>query len=158
MGVLGNQYTYKSSDYTPGSNAIEGTKTDPATAYCYQWGNLTIDDALKTMLFSGTTRDEDNAKSYWLASPAVLADSNGAGFGPGAVGDGIVCTGIDLFFSGGNWNAYGFGVRPIVYLNSNITIEYLHVIDGQEDDWSAYSNNGAVANGNATNGEAGGIS
>lgn len=158
LGVLGNQYTYKSSDYTPGSNAIEGTKTDPATAYCYQWGNLTIDDALKTMLFSGTTRDEDNAKSYWLASPAVLADSNGAGFGPGAVGDGIVCTGIDLFFSGGNWNAYGFGVRPIVYLNSNITIEYLHVIDGQEDDWSAYSNNGAVANGNATNGEAGGIS
>lgn len=164
LGVLGNQYTYKSRDYTPESyinnktNATEGTKTDPLTAYCYQWGNLTIDDALKTMLFSGTTRDEDNAKSYWLASPAVYADSGHAGFGPGAVGNGVVGAGIDFFFSGGNWNAYGFGVRPIVYLNSNITIEDLHVIDGQEDDWSAYSNNYNVANGDATNGEAGGIS
>ena len=68
--VLGNQYTYTAEDYTPESyinsktNATAGTKTDPATAYGYQWGNLTIDDALKTMLFSGTTNDTNNAKSY----------------------------------------------------------------------------------------------
>ena len=146
-GVLGNQYTYKSSDYTPESyinnktNATEGTKTEPATAYYYQWGNLTIDDALKTILFSGTTSDANYAKSYWLASPAVNAYSDVAGYG--------------MFYSYGYWYAGGFGVRPLVYLNSNITIEDLHVIDGKEDDWSAYSNNDAVANGNATNGEAG---
>ena len=164
MGVLGNQYTYKSSDYTPESyinnktNATEGTKTDPATAYYYQWGNLTIDDALKTMLFNGTTSDANLAKDYWLASPAVIANSDRAYFGPGAVNDGAVIAGHDVFGSDGFWVARGFGVRPIVYLNSEITVEDLHVIDGQEDDWSAYSNNGAVANGNATNGEAGGIS
>ncbi len=96
MGVLGNQYTYKSRDYTPESyinnktNATEGTKTDPATGYSYKWGNLAIDDTLKTILFSGTTSDEGKAKSYWLASPAVLAVSNVAGFGPGAVNNGIV--------------------------------------------------------------------
>ena len=164
MGVLGNQYTYKSSDYTPESyinnktNATEGTKTDPATAYYYQWGNLTIDDALKTMLFSGTTSDANLAKAYWLASPAVRADSGVARFGPGAVVNGGVGAGTVMFYSYGRWVAGGFGVRPIVYLKSEITVEDLHVIDGQEDDWSAYSNNGAVANGNATNGEAGGIS
>lgn len=159
--VLGNQYTYKSSDYTPESyinnktNATEGTKTDPATAYYYQWGNLTIDDALKTILFSGTTSDANYAKSYWLASPAVVAYSGNAYFGPGVVDDGFVTAGDGMFYSNGFWYADGFGVRPLVYLNSNITIEDLHVIDGKEDDWSAYSNNDAVANGNATNGEAG---
>ena len=159
--VLGDQYTYKSSDYTPESyinnktNATEGTKTEPATAYYYQWGNLTIDDALKTMLFSGTTSDANFAKAYWLASPAVIADSGLARFGPGDVYDGGVGAGFDWFHSNGVWFANGFGVRPIVYLNANITIEDLHVIDGQEDDWSAYSNNYNVANGNATNGEAG---
>ena len=159
MGVLGNQYTYKSSDYTPESyinnktNATEGTKTDPATAYVYQWGNLTIDDALKTILFSGTTSDVNFAKTYWLASPAVIAKSYNADFGPGGVANGTVVAGGELFGSNGAWVAGGFGVRPIVYLNSNITIEDLHVIDGQEENWSAYDNsNPLVAKGNLTDG------
>ena len=58
-------------------------------------------------------------------------------------------------YSDGYWNANSFGVRPVVYLESNITVEDLHKIDGQEEDWSAYSNGDAVANGNSSNGEAG---
>ena len=161
-GVLGNQYTYKETDYTPESyinnktNATAGTQTDPATAYYYQWGNLTIEDTLKTILFNGTTRDANFAKSYWLASPAVGAGSVGAGFGPGCVVDGGVGAGGGLFGSGGGWLAHSFGVRPVVYLESNITVEDLHKIDGQEEDWSAYSNSDpAVAHGNSSNGEAG---
>ena len=162
VGVLGNQYTYKETDYTPESyinsktNATAGTKTDPATAYGYQWGNLTINDTLKTILFNGTTSDANFAKSYWLASPAAYARSGGAGFGPGFVGGGDVYAGGNLFRSGGGWDADGFGVRPVVYLESNITVEDLHKIDGQEEDWSAYSNsNPRVASGNSSNGEAG---
>ena len=100
-GVLGNQYPYKETDYTPESyinskaNATAGTKTDPATAYGYQWGNLTINDTLKTILFNGTTRDANFAKSYWLASPAVGAYSDDADFGPGVVYNGIVYAGGD---------------------------------------------------------------
>ena len=160
-GVLGNQYTYKETDYTPESyinskaNATAGTQTDPATAYCYQWGNLTINDTLKTILFNGTTSDANYAKSYWLASPAVSAGSGGAGFGPGGVCDGYVYAGGTLFGSNGRWNANSFGVRPVVYLESNITVEDLHKIDGQEEDWSAYSNGDAVASGNSSTGEAG---
>ena len=161
-GVLGNQYTYKETDYTPESyinskaNATAGTQTDPATAYYYQWGNLTINDTLKTILFNGTTRDANFAKSYWLASRAVFAGSDFAYFGPGRVNGGIVYAGSNLFFSHGNWYAYSFGVRPVVYLESNITVEDLHKIDGQEEDWSAYSNsNPAVASGNSSTGEAG---
>ena len=161
-GVLGNQYTYKETDYTPESyinskaNATAGTQTDPATAYCYQRGNLTINDTLKTILFNGTTSDANYAKSYWLASPAVRADSVFASFGPGVVGGGDVDAGGGLFYSDGDWRARSFGVRPVVYLESNITVEDLHKIDGQEEDWSAYSNSDpAVAHGNSSNGEAG---
>ena len=161
-GVLGNQYTYKETDYTPESyinskaNATAGTQTDPATAYCYQRGNLTINDTLKTILFNGTTSDANYAKSYWLASPAVGAGSGYAYFGPGRVNNGFVSAGFGLFYSYGNWYAYSFGVRPVVYLESNITVEDLHKIDGQEEDWSAYSNSDpAVAHGNSSNGEAG---
>ena len=161
-GVLGNQYPYKETDYTPESyinskaNATAGTQTDPATAYYYQWGNLTINDTLKTILFNGTTSDANFAKSYWLASPAVNADSDYASFGPGVVSYGGVYSADDLFDSDGNWNADGLAVRPVVYLESNITVEDLHKIDGQEEDWSAYSNSDpAVAHGNSSNGEAG---
>ena len=159
--VLGNQYTYKASDYTPESyinnktNATAGKQTDPATAYSYQWGNLTIDDTLKTMLFSGTTEDANFAKSYWLASSGVDAYSSSAGFGPGGVDNGYVGSVCSLFLSGGRWLARGLAVRPVVYLNSEITVEDLHIIDGQEDNWSAYSNGDAVASGNSSNGEAG---
>ena len=162
VGVLGNQYTYKETDYTPESyinskaNATAGTQTDPATAYRYQWGTLTINDTLKTILFNGTTSDANFAKSYWLASPAVLADSDRAYFGPGGVCGGDVYAGNYFFFdSDGRWGAYSFGVRPVVYLESNITVEDLHKIDGQEEDWSAYSNGDAVASGNSSTGEAG---
>ena len=162
-GVLGNQYTYTADDYTPESyidnqsHATAEKQTDPATAYSYQWDNLKIDGTLKTMLFSGTTRDANSncAKSYWLASSGVDARSIFAFFGPSRVFNGFVYSFTYLFRSNGRWNAYGLAVRPVVYLNSEITVEDLHVIDGQEDNWSGYSNNGAVASGDASNGLAG---
>ena len=92
----------------------------------------------------------------WLASSGVYADSSSARFGPGVVGDGDVCSAGGLFYSDGDWDADGLAVRPVVYLNSEITVEDLHIIDGQEDNWSAYNNsNPQVASGNASNGLAG---
>ena len=92
------------------------------------------------MLFDKTTKADKNAKSYWLASPSVGADSNGAFFDPGSVVNGKVQVAGTLFFSYGAWCANCYAVRPIVYLNSNITIEDLYTINGQEEDWSAYNN------------------
>ena len=71
--------------------------------------------------------------------------------------DGGVDSADYLFYSDGLWDAFGLAVRPVVYLNSEITVEDLHIIDGQEDNWSAYNNsNPQVASGNASNGLAGG--
>lgn len=146
LQVLGNQYTYKTGDYTPQgyvnnkTKATEGTKTSPATAYIYEWSGLKIDATLQNMLFDKTTKSDKNAKSYWLASPSVGADSNGAFFDPGSVVNGKVQVAGTLFFSYDAWCANCYAVRPIVYLNSNITIEDLYTINGQEEDWSAYNN------------------
>lgn len=146
LQVLGNQYTYKTGDYTPQgyvnnkTKATEGTKTSPATAYIYEWSGLKIDATLQNMLFDKTTKADKNAKSYWLASPSVGADSNGAFFDPGSVVNGKVQVAGTLFFSYDAWCANCYAVRPIVYLNSNITIEDLYTINGQEEDWSAYNN------------------
>ena len=146
LQVLGNQYTYKTGDYTPQgyvnnkTKATEGTKTSPATAYIYEWSGLKIDATLQNMLFDKTTKADKNAKSYWLASPSVGADSNGAFFDPGSVVNGKVQVAGTLFFSYDAWCANCYAVRPIVYLNSNITIEDLYTINGQEEEWSAYNN------------------
>lgn len=146
LQVLGNQYTYKTGDYTPQgyvnnkTKATEGTKTSPATAYIYEWSGLKIDATLQNMLFDKTTKADKNAKSYWLASPSVGADSNGAFFDPGSIVNGKVQVAGTLFFSYDAWCANCYAVRPIVYLNSNITIEDLYTINGQEEDWSAYNN------------------
>ena len=153
-------YTYQEGDYSPKSYIEKTTETKgesiSADYYAYAWANLAISDTLKTILFSGTTEDANFAKSYWLASSGVRARSSRAGFGPGFVFDGVVASEGDLFYSDGVWYANGLAVRPVVYLNSEITVEDLHVIDGQEDNWSTYNNsNPQVASGDASNGEEG---
>ena len=153
-------YTYQEGDYSPKSYIEKTTQTAGETItadyYYYSWGDLTVSDTLKTILFSGTTEDANFAKSYWLASSGVGVSFDNAYFGPGVVDSGYVNSDYGLFYSNGKWNAYGLAVRPVVYLNSEITVEDLHVIDGQEDNWSTYNNsNSLVASGDASNGEEG---
>ena len=153
-------YTYKEGNYSPKSYIEKTTQTAGETIsadyYYYSWGDLTVSDTLKTILFSGKTEDANFAKSYWLASSGVGVSFDNAYFGPGVVDSGYVNSDYGLFYSNGKWNAYGLAVRPVVYLNSEITVEDLHVIDGQEDNWSTYNNsNPQVASGDASNGEEG---
>ena len=153
-------YTYKEGDCSPKSYIEKTTETKgesiSADCYVYAWANLAISDTLKTILFSGTTEDANFAKAYWLASSGVNANSSCAFFGPGYVRGGRVGSVGDLFYSYGYWFAGGLAVRPVVYLNSEVTVEDLHVIDGQEDNWSTYNNsNPQVARGDASNGLAG---
>ena len=161
-GVLGDQYTYTAEDYTPESyinsktHATAGEQTDPATAYLYQWDNLTIEDTLKTILFNGTTSDANHTKSYWIASPVFYVCSDYAYFGLGFIDNGFVYAKGNFFGSYGGWFAGRLGVRPIVYLESNVTVEDLHTIDGQEEDWTVYSYSSSnIASGDESNGEAG---
>ena len=145
--MFGNTYTYKSTDYTPESyinnKTTVDTKTTPSVTsdmYLYNWEKLTIDNTLKEMLFSKTTKSDKFSKVYWLASPGVFAYDSGASFGLGAVGSGIVCKGIDfLFSSDGTYRSCGLGVRPVVYLNSEVSVDDLQKIEPVTDTWN-YTN------------------
>ena len=146
-------YTYESGDYTltnPPQNATAGnsveadawmflytTEMDGATRAEY------IDETVYDLLFKDTTGDANYAKSYWLASPGVYAYSSYAAFGPGAVYNGYAYSGsCDLFYSYGGWRAYGFAVRPVVVLKSNITVEQIQVMEAQtEETWQASGGN-----------------
>ena len=83
-------------------------------------------NVLNEMLFNGTT---DLHNSYWLASSGVGADSNVCVFGPGFVDGGSVGSYDGLFGSNGDANASWLGVRPVVSLRSDITINDLHKVD-----------------------------
>ena len=161
--VLGNTYTYKSTDYTPESYINNKTNVDTskipsvtADAYGYSWENLTIDATLKEMLFSKTTSSDKFSKVYWLASPGVGAYGSVADFGPGYVYDGGVCEGGgDLFGSNGGWGAVRLGVRPVVYLNSEVSVDDLQKTEAGTDTWNYDNSHPNVANGTKDNGEAG---
>ena len=165
MGVLGNTYTYKSSDYTPESyidgkkNATAG-ETVTATGYYYDIKSMTGtkigNTTLGSLLFDKTTDDGNYAKAYWLASPGVDVGSSYAYFGPGNVGV-TAGTGYDFFTSNGYWSAGRDAVRPVVSLKSDVTTAQVKKLANQsitEDAWSGYSAQWS-ANGSASNGEAG---
>ena len=145
------RYTYQSDDYSPESaiqdppqNATAGTRVDADAYYFmydyegYQELGIDISQKAYNILFAGTISSDSYTKSYWLASPGVGVMSD-ARFGPGFVNGGMVLLGgtIDLFSSGGYWRAYGYAVRPVVVLKSNINVNQLQVIEDQtEETWS----------------------
>ena len=129
-------------------------KEEPATVYYYSYTDESIVDPnspLYELLFSGTTDSDNYAKSYWLASPAVGARPDIACFGPGFVGCGIAGTEGGLFYSYGSWSCFRFGVRPLVSLRSNITINQLTTSsNGVKADWSGVTLNPNVNSGYLT--------
>ena len=150
-------YTYETGDYTltnPPQSATAGTTVNgDSYGFMYDYDGyqslgIDIDERTYDMLFAGTTEDANFAKSYWLASPGVGARSGSAYFGPGIVTGGRADSGIcDLFDSDGDWYAYGFAVRPVVVLKSNVTVDQIQVIEDQtEATWNT-SGGGQYGNG-----------
>ena len=161
---LGQKYTYKSTDYSPESYINEkshATAGEEVTqdGYWYDYtgtmattiGNTTIGN----LLFEGTQSGDNYAKSYWLASPGAFVTSRFAGFGPGFVYAGGVSGSYGLFASHGDWNAFRFAVRPVVYLNSDVTVEQIQKTTGSTTPWSYDNSSLGAGSGNASNGEAG---
>ena len=166
-GTFGKTYTYTSEDYSPESyingksHATEGEivpRDGEAYAYAYDYtgtmattiGNTTIG----SLLFEGTQEADNFAKTYWLASPGARVDSSDAYFGPGDVGGGGVGSGGGIFNADGNWTAFRFAVRPVVYLNSDVTVEQIQKTTGRTTPWSYDNSENFVGSGDASNGEA----
>ena len=144
-------YTYIDGDYklvNPPVEATPGEKVQ-ANAWMFLYANPRdgtkmeyVPQRVYDMLFTDTTELENYAKSYWLASLGVRANTGYDSFmGPGSAYEGVASAGsYDLFGSDGRWNAFGFAVRPVVSLKSNVTVKQLQKIDDQtESKWSTTS-------------------
>lgn len=153
QGFFGTNYTYKIGDYAPenylkakyptkytnlankkAGNSVAGT------AFMYQYTSANIVDKsskLYEVLFDGT-EGSSNGKSYWLASSGVFVyGSDVCSFGPGAVVVGNAGTGGGLFDSSGDSGAKWLAVRPVVYLQSGVTVDDLSVSStGKEEKWT----------------------
>ena len=160
---LGEKYTYTSTDYSPesyinGKSYATAGEEVTQDGYWYDYtgtmattiGNTTIGN----LLFEGTQSGDNYAKSYWLASPGAFVNSSVATFGPGSVGNGSVGPGDILFDSYGGWNAGRLAVRPVVYLNSDVTVEQIQKTTGRTTPWSYDNSENFVGSGDASNGEA----
>lgn len=153
QGFFGTNYTYKIGDYAPENylkakyptkytNLTNKKAGNPVagTAFMYQYTSANIVDKsskLYEVLFDGT-EGSSNGKSYWLASSGVNVHGSGiCGFGPGAVYGGFAGPGDDLFDSGGDSIALWLAVRPVVYLQSGVTVDDLSVSStGKEEKWT----------------------
>jgi len=107
-------------------------------AYMYRLSNIS-DGTAKDIVYKGTDMGDMAAKAYWLASPGILLLNSEAQFGPGSVYRGFVsCGSPTTFCTDGFCFAYGFGVRPVVSLDSEVTLEDVGRIDenGEETTWT----------------------
>ena len=154
QGFFGQSYTYKNGDYAPenylkakypskyGSltNKKSGNSVE-CTAFAYMYSDAGIVDQsskLYEVLFKGTEEESEMKKCYWLASSGVRVNgSDCCHFGPGAVVVGAAGTcGCALFNSDGNSDAWGLAVRPVVYLQSGVTVDDLSISSsGTEENW-----------------------
>lgn len=154
QGFFGTNYTCKIGDYAPenylkakyptkytnlankkAGNSVAGT------AFMYRYTSANIVDQsskLYEVLFDGT-EGSSNGKAYWLASSGVdVVGSAFCRFGPGAVLEGYAGPGCALFSSVGVSVASWLAVRPVVYLQSGVTVDDLSVSStGREEEWTA---------------------
>ena len=152
QGFFGQSYTYKIGNYAPENylkakypskyssltNKKSGDIVD-GTAFMYMYTDSSIVDQsskLYDVLFKGT-ESGSNGKSYWLASSGVGMDgSDCCYFGPGAVDEGYAVAGGGSFFSYGDSSAAWLAVRPVVYLQSGVTVDDLSISSsGTEENW-----------------------
>ena len=107
------------------NDGIKGT----AYAYNYRNSNLEITNEMYSVFF----KDAGQTKHYWLASEGITVGSFLAYWGIGEVFDAVDISG-NLFYTDGDTGGTGNGVRPIVSIKSNITVEQLQKITGTEDE------------------------
>ena len=153
QGFFGQSYTYKTNDYAPENylkakypskySSLTNKKSGDrvaGTAFFYMYTDSSIVDQsskLYDVLFKGT-ESGSNGKSYWLASSGVFMDgSDYCIFDPGAVSEGVAGPGFALFDSNGVSGAIWLAVRPVVYLQSGVTVDDLFISSsGSEEPWT----------------------
>ena len=151
---IGEEYSFP-DHYTPSSWLNGKTKTlvsGKVDGYGYTVNSkmgegapsVTVNDRIFKMLFENTEfnfeKPTTGGRRYWLASRSVLSGSGVAYF---CLGTALTFGGVsragscDVFYSYGRGYVYGFAVRPVVSLKSNVTNSQVpKITDKTETTWN----------------------
>ena len=126
-----------------------GTKSNfskTSNAYGYEGNNSLLKTATNTRAYETIFFKNQTKKWNWLASRSVVVGSDYAGFCVGVVVGGGAGMSNDVFRSDGDASDYGFAVRPVVSLKSDVTTDTIpKIADQEEQDWSRFSGGGIRA-------------
>ena len=130
-------------DYLAGKTS-EFSKT--SNAYYYTGNNSLLKTATNTRAYETIFFKNQTKKYNWLASRSVFVDSGFAGFCGGHVRDGSAGMDYNVFYSdGSDVSDYGFAVRPVVSLKSDVTTDTIpKIADQKEQDWSGFLGGGSL--------------
>ena len=154
-GTLGEIYEYKEGDYAPENYVIDMAKKEGKSIVGIT--EKKVGDTIKgtAYYYDYYTNSQFNIsqKAYWLASPSITADSYvqySVGFvGDNVVGDPSIYTGLEMFNSFGEWNAFSLAVRPVISLKADVTEKQIRKAENQNptvDEWT-YINTEDMAEG-----------
>ncbi len=115
---------------------------DEVKGTAYSISNPEDGKIITEIIFDGTTAKNNYIKAYWLGSTGIYIYPDTIGFGPGAVRYGYADGGGDaLFDSYGNWRVFELAVRPVVSLESEVTIDDIKVVNKTEEEWTGIIHN-----------------
>ena len=149
----GNFGTTKSytDQYASPEDYLAGTKSSfskTSNAYGYKGNNSLLKTATNTRAYETIFFKKQTKKYNWLASRSVCCYSDYAYFclGTAYTYDGVSYAGSRyLFNSIGIEFHFGFAVRPVVSLKSDVTTDTIpKIADQEEQDWSGFSGGGFV--------------
>ena len=130
-----NQYA-SPEDYLAGKRS-NFSKT--SNAYSYKGNNSLLKTATNTRAYETIFFKKQTKKYNWLASRYVGVHSDYAGLCVGDVNYGGAGVHNDVFDSDGGEGSYGFAVRPVVSLKSDVTTDTIpKIADQEEQDWSEF--------------------
>ena len=140
LGNFGTTQSYTDQYASP--EDYPGTKSNfskTSNAYYYKGNNSLLKTATNTRAYETIFFKNQAKKWNWLASRSVDVDSVYAYFCVGCVSGGNAGSNV-MFDSNGLEYYFGFAVRPIVYLKSDVTTDIIpKIADQEEQDWSGFS-------------------
>ncbi len=123
-----------------------GTKSNfskTSNAYGYKGNNSLLKTATNTRAYETIFFKNQAKKWNWLASRSVYVRSDCAIFCVGRVRGGDAGMHGSVFYSDGSGSDYGFALRPVVSLKSDVTTDTIpKIADQEEQDWSRFSGGG----------------
>ena len=140
-GDFGTTQSY-TDQYASPEDYLAGKRSNfskTSNAYRYEGYNSLLKTATNTRAYETIFFKKQTKKYNWLASRYVGVHSDYAGLCVGDVNYGGAGVHNDVFGSDGSGSGYGFAVRPVVSLKSDVTTDTIpKIADQEEQDWSEF--------------------